>query len=123
MFYSRFNLFFLYVCNGIFFTIFGPTLFWLAYPLGPVLSVLSSDFVVHTLRFYSFKLFVFRNSRKYNVNARSYFLSILPNLVFRLILMRLLYDFYDRTILTMVMAFVSIVVGFISSEYIFKKSI
>ncbi len=109
-----------YLANGIFFTFFGPSVFWLAYPLGPIMSIIVSDSVVHLLRFYSFKAFVFRRKAGFSVTPLGYLLSLLPLLAIRLLIIHSLYYSYDRNSLTILMAVISITLGFVFSASIFK---
>jgi len=111
---------FAYISNGIVFTFIGPSLFWLLYPLGPFLSVLATDSILHTLRFCSFKKIVFRDKSRYNVTFRGYLFSILPEIIIRLFLVDLLYNYLERGILTIVMAIISISLGYIISQTVFK---
>ena len=58
------------------FTILGPALFWLAYPLGPFVAV--AELVVHALRFGIFRKLVFPAQLGYRVSLPRYVLSALP---------------------------------------------
>ncbi len=109
-----------YLANGIFFTLFGPSVFWLAYPLGPIMSLIVSDLVVHFLRFYSFKVFVFRSQAGFSVTPLGYLLSLLPLLLIRLLIIDYLYHTYNRTSLTILLTVISILLGFIFSVSIFR---
>ena len=50
------------------FTILGPALFWLAYPLGPFVAVAVAELVVHALRFGIFRKLVFPAQLGYRVS-------------------------------------------------------
>ena len=64
--------------SGVVFTILGPGLFWLAYPLGPFVAVAVAELLVHALRFAIFRKLVFPAHKGYRVSLPRYVLSALP---------------------------------------------
>ncbi len=118
---SRDGRFVPYLGNGIIFTLLGPTIFWYCYPLGPTFSVLTSDLIIHTLRYKSFRQFVFPKEKGFNVTKRGYLLTQLPTLTLRLASVEVLYYHLGRKSLTIVITLVTIVFGYIMSRLVFKK--
>ena len=109
-----------YTINGIIFTLIGPYVFWMLYPLGPFLSVFTTDFLLHLCRFNSFKYFVFKSSSGYQVTITSYLSVILPVFILRLAIIQIFHPSFSRTILTILLTAITILSGFIFSQIAFK---
>jgi putative flippase GtrA len=107
--------------SGVVFTILGPTLFWLAYPLGPFVAVAMAELLTHALRFITFRRFVFPAKKGYQVSLRRYVVSALPTSLFGLVTVILLRNILDRTMLTLSGTVVAVVVGFVWSRFIYKQ--
>ena len=107
--------------TGVAFTILGPTLFWLAYPLGPFLAVALTELTVHTIRFLTFRAVVFPARKGYDVSLANYVLSALPVSLTGFISVAVLRNRLDRTSLTLAGASIAIAVGFLWSHYIFAR--
>lgn len=107
--------------SGVVFTILGPSLFWLAYPLGPFVAVAVSEVLVHAVRFTTFRAVVFPANRGYRVSLPRYVLSALPVSVTGLLSVALLRNQLDRTALTLATAAIAVVVGFIWSRYVYTR--
>jgi putative flippase GtrA len=107
--------------SGIVFTILGPSLFWLAYPLGPFVAVALSELLVHAVRFATFRAIVFPAHRGYRVSLPRYVLSALPVTLTGLLTVALLHNRLDRTALTLTTAVIAVLVGFIWSRYVYTR--
>ena len=105
--------------TGIVFTILGPGLFWLAYPLGPLRAVALAEITVHTVRFLTFRIVVFPADKGYRVNLRRYALSALPVSLTGLASVALLQNHLDRTTLTLMGTLIAVIVGFLWSRFIY----
>ena len=106
--------------SGIVFTILGPALFWLAYPLGPFVAVAVAELSVHALRFATFRTLVFPAHRGYRVSLLRYVVSALPVSVTGVIVVALLRNRFDRTALTLTGAVIALGVGFLWSRYVYS---
>lgn len=109
--------------SGVVFTILGPALFWLAYPLGPFVAVAIAELGVHSVRFVSFRTLVFPARKGYRVNLPRYVVSALPVTLTGVLLVALLRHKLSRTELTLVGALVSLVVGFVWSRFVYSKPV
>jgi putative flippase GtrA len=109
--------------SGIVFTILGPGLFWLCYPLGPFVAVGIAESVTHVIRFTTFKLFVFPEKKGYRVSLSRYVISALPVSITGIFTVALLRDRLDRTMLTLVGTFIAVIVGFVWSRYIYSRPV
>lgn len=101
------------------FTLLGPGLFWLAYPLGPFRAVALAEMATHTVRFLTFRILVFPAHKGYRVSLRRYVLSALPVSLTGLASVALLQNHLDRTTLTLTGALIAVLVGFLWSRYVF----
>ena len=118
----RFNGSFLRFClTGIVFTLLGPGLFWLAYPLGPFVAVVIAELSVHCIRFFTFRAHVFTVDHGYRVTLSRYVASALPVSFTGFASVALLHQHLNRTTLTMVTASIALVVGFLWSRYVYSR--
>ena len=109
--------------SGVVFTILGPTLFWLAYPLGPFVAVGVAELSVHTLRFATFRKLVFPAHKGYRVSLPRYVVSALPVSLSGVIVVALFRNRLDRTALTLTGAVIALVVGFLWSRYVYSRPV
>jgi putative flippase GtrA len=107
--------------SGVVFTILGPALFWMAYPLGPFVAVAVAELTVHAVRFATFRAVVFPARRGYRVSLSRYVLSALPVSLAGLITVALLRDTLNRTALTLTGALIALVVGFTWSRHVYSQ--
>ena len=113
-----------YSLSGFIFTIVGPVLFWLLYPAGAYLAIASTEMVVHSMRYFTFRLLIFPQERGYRVSPVRYIVSAAPVTLSSFICVALLKDSLNRIALTLCAALVSLVIGFLWSHYIYtRKSI
>ena len=105
--------------SGVFFTTLGPGLLWLSYPLGAFIAVGISEVLAHSLRFVSFRCFVFPASKGYKVTVNRYILSAVPISLANLLTVTLLRNQLDRTTLAFSVALISISVGFLWSRFVY----
>lgn len=108
--------------SGVVFTVLGPSLFWLAYPLGPFVAVAVAELLVHALRFATFRFLVFPTHRGYRVSLQRYILSALPVSLAGMLTVALFRNRLDRTTLTLTGAFIALGVGFLWSRYVYSWS-
>jgi hypothetical protein len=109
--------------TGVVFSILGPALFWLAYPLGPFVAVILAELAVHMVRFQAFRYIVFPANQGYRVNPRRYLAAALPISVAGFVSVALLRHHLGRTSLTLATTAISMAVGFAWSRYIYTKPI
>jgi putative flippase GtrA len=109
--------------TGIVFTILGPGLFWLAYPMGPFRAVALAEITVHTARFVTFRIVVFPARKGYRVNLRRYVLSALPVSLTGLASVALLRNYLDRTTITLIGTLIAVIVGFLWSHFVYALPI
>jgi len=109
--------------SGVVFTILGPALFWLAYPLGPFVAVGVAEVSVHTLRFATFRKLVFPSHKGYRVSLPRYVVSALPVSLSGVIVVALFRNRLDRTALTLTGAVIALVVGFLWSRYVYSRPV
>ena len=109
--------------TGVVFTILGPGLFWLAYPLGPLLAVAMAESAVHTIRFLAYQKVVFPAHKGYRVSPRRYILSALPVSLTGVISVALLRNRLDRTTLTLTSTVIAVVAGFLWSRFVYSMRI
>ena len=64
--------------SGAVFTLLGPTLFWILYPLGPYLAAAMTEAFIHAIRFFTFRRLVFPAQKGYRVSPTRYLVSALP---------------------------------------------
>ena len=109
-----------YLISGVVFTIFGPTLFWVLYPLGAMLGLALSITVAHTARYFVFRVFVFTRNQGYRVSPLRYLISICPAVLAEFLVTSLTYRLFSRTVVVALATVVSICIGYLSSKYIFS---
>ncbi len=107
--------------SGVVFTIFGPTLFWLLYPLGPMLGLAISISIAHTSRYFVFRAFVFTRNQGYRVSPLRYLMSICPAVFAEFLVTSLTHRIFSRTIVVALAAGVAVCIGYLSSKYIFAR--
>jgi putative flippase GtrA len=109
--------------TGVVFTILGPGLFWLAYPLGPFVAVVVAELFTHALRFATFRTLVFPAHKGYRVSLPRYVLSALPVSLTGVIVVALFRNRLDRTTLTLTGAMIALVVGFVWSRFVYSQPV
>jgi hypothetical protein len=112
-----------YGLNGIAFTILGPALFWLAYPMGAFLALGIAEATCHVLRYFSFRFLVFPKSQGYRVSIGRYIISIVPTLTAGAVTVALFKGVIGRTELTALGAATSLIVGYAWSTFVYKQKI
>ena len=118
---SRTHAFLRFGLSGVVFTILGPTLFWLAYPLGPFAAVAVAELSIHSLRFATFRSLVFPSERGYRVSLPRYVLSALPMSLTGVLVVSVFRNSLDRTALALTSALISLMVGFVWSRYVYTR--
>jgi hypothetical protein len=109
--------------TGVGFTILGPSLFWLAYPLGPFVAVAVAELSVHALRFFIFRALVYPEQKGYRVNLPRYVLAALPVTLAGVVSVALFRNRLNRTELAFTGALISLVVGFLWSRYVYSRPV
>jgi putative flippase GtrA len=107
--------------TGVMFTILGPVLFWLAYPLGPLLALVLAELAVHTVRYHTFRTVVFPVDRGYRVSLRRYVVAALPVSLAGFVSVAVFRDRLDRNTLTLTTACIAVVVGFAWSRFAYAR--
>lgn len=120
---SRRHAFLRFGVSGVVFTILGPTLFWLAYPMGPLVAVGVAELSVHVIRFATFRAVVFPAHKGYRVSLPRYVLSALPVSVSGVVVVAVLRDRLDRSTLTFTGALIALLVGFVWSRYVYSQPV
>jgi putative flippase GtrA len=108
-----------YGISGVAFTVIGPSLFWLAYPLGPILAWALAEASCHLLRYTIFRYFVFPRKLGFRVSVPRYLTSMMPTTLSTLALVGSLGQVLSRNTLSLFAAIVSATVGFWWSHYIY----
>jgi hypothetical protein len=106
--------------SGFFFTILGPLMFWLIYPLGAIQAVVISEGTLHTIRFMTFRRFIFPAHKGYNVTKTRYVMACMPITAMSITLVALLSHRLDRATLTLTTSTITIIAGFLWSRYVYK---
>jgi hypothetical protein len=112
-----------YGLNGIAFTILGPALFWLAYPMGAFIALGIAEATCHVLRYFSFRFLVFPKSQGYQVSIGRYIISIVPTLTAGAVTVALFKGVIGRTELTVLGAATSLIVGYAWSTFLYKQKV
>jgi putative flippase GtrA len=120
---QRQNVFTRFFLSGVLFTILGPCLFWLAYPLGPFLAVAMAELAVHSVRFITFRSLVFPAHLGYRVSLPRYVISALPVTLAGFASVALLQQRLDRTSLTLITTANAVVVGFLWSRFVYSRPV
>jgi hypothetical protein len=118
---ARQNIFTRFLLSGIAFTILGPCLFWIAYPIGPFLAAALAEVTVHAVRFLAFRTIVFPANMGYVVSFPRYLVSALPLTLAGFTSVALFGHALDRTALTLVSALISVVIGFLWSRFVYSQ--
>ena len=111
-----------YGLSGIVFTILGPTIFWLAFPLGAFVALGIAEATCHILRYFSFRLLVFPKSKGYHVTIPRYIISIVPTFLAGVTTVAVFKQVIGRTELTVLGAVISVTVGYAWSTFVYKQS-
>lgn len=107
--------------SGAIFTLLGPGLFWLTYPLGPYAALLIAEICTHSIRFFAFRTVIFPAKSGYHVTPLRYAVSALPLTVIGFASVGLLKNTLGRTSLTLVSTLITLTVGFTWSRLVYKK--
>lgn len=111
-----------YALSGVFFTIFGATIYWTLYPLGPFLSILITEATVHTVRYLTFRYLVFTSYRGFVVNPFRYIIVVIPASLVAFISVILFSPLLGRAASTVFVVSISFVVGFFWGKRVFTDS-
>ena len=104
------------LCGGVF-SVVGPLVFWLLYPLGPFAAVLLTEAIMHLARYRAFKI-LFRKSDGYKVLPGRYVASITPVVLANVAASSLLYRHVGREVLIVICTLTSMTVGFLWTIHI-----
>ena len=109
-----------FIASGLVFTILGPGLFWLGYPLGPFIALAIAETTVHIARLMAFKMIVFPAHKGYRVNLGRYVTTALPVSLTGLAIVATLRNKVDRNSLTLIGSIVSMSIGFVWNRFIYS---
>ena len=112
-----------YLISGIGFTAFGPTVFWLLYPVGATKAIVIAELVIHSIRYTVFKLYVFRGRDGYEVTLIKYILSTIPVVLVTVLTVVIFQRWVGREYLTILTTIMSAALGFLVSKGIYKRSL
>ena len=108
-----------YIFSGFLFTVLGPLVFLIATQFfSNLLAILISEILNHTLRYFSYKYFIFS---RFNTTPRTYIISIFPNFLFNTCLVVFLSDFLEPKFIAILMAIFSASFGYLWSVFTLKK--
>jgi hypothetical protein len=110
-----------YGLSGLVFTLLGPGIFWLAYPAGPFLALAIAEGSCHVLRYLSFRHFVFPRSHGFHVSVPRYIVAAIPTALIGIVVVALFRNLLGRTTLTLLVALISVSVGFLWSRFVYKQ--
>ena len=110
-----------YGLSGVFFTLLGPGIFWLAYPAGPFLALAIAEGSCHVLRYLSFRHLVFPRSHGFHVSVPRYIVAAIPTTLTGIVVVAMFRNLLGRTTLTLLVALFSVSVGFLWSRFVYKQ--
>ena len=117
---KNYKAFLRYTLTGIGFTVMALTIFWVAYPLGPLLAAFITEAVVHVVRFITFRTVTFPARKGYRVSFCRYILSTLPVSLTGFACVALMRNLLDRTSLVVTTTLIGMIAGFIWSRFIYS---
>ena len=109
-----------YMSSGVIFTVLGPGIFWSAYPMGPIVAAVLAETVSHTIRYFTFKCYVFAADKGYRVTLSRYFRATAPVSVLVFITVLMLESALPRGALTAAVTLVGVTTGFAWSKYVYR---
>ncbi len=107
--------------SGVVFTVLGPCLFWLAYPLGPFLALAIAEVSCHILRYLSFRHLVFPRGHGFHVSVPRYIVAAIPTTLTSIVVVALFRNVVGRTTLTLIGTLLSVSIGFLWSRFVYKQ--
>jgi hypothetical protein len=110
-----------YGLSGVVFTLLGPGILWLAYPIGPFLALGIAEVSCHVLRYLSFRHFVFPIGHGFHVSVPRYIATAIPTTLANVLLVVIFRNLVGRTSLTILIALFSVSVGFLWSRFVYKQ--
>ena len=91
--------------------------------MGPFLAATLAEVAIHSVRFFTFRSFVFPAAMGYHVSIPRYLVSALPLTLTGFVSVALFRTVLDRTALTLVSAFISVVVSFLWSRFVYSQPV
>ena len=109
-----------YVLSGSFFSILGPLFFlFISNILQSNLAILFSEFILHVLRFFSFKYFIFHNTSR-NKSKRKYIFSTAPTILTNILLVNILEAHIKPRDIAIIIGLMSISIGYIWTKHCYR---
>jgi hypothetical protein len=102
-----------YGLGGVFFTILGPGISWLAYPAGPLLALATAEGSCHILRFLTFRYIVFTRGNGFRGSLPSYIVAAIPTTFTNIVMVALFKNQLGHTTIAFLVAAMSVSVGFL----------
>jgi hypothetical protein len=106
-----------YLIGGAFFTLLGPSVFWLLYPAGPLVAALLTEISCHTIRYLCFKHFIYPVNKGFRVTVLRYIGSVIPVSLLGLTAITILSSYLNRLQLTAMLLTMSIALGIIINSF------
>ena len=99
----------------------GAALYWVIYPIGALISIIIAESLAHSIRFFTFKYYIFPAIDGYEVTAKKYLLTITPASLASLLITTLFGEALGRSLSTITIVSVSFSVGLLGGATIFRK--
>mgnify|MGYP006279774801 CR=1 FL=1 len=109
-----------YGTSGLFFSILGPGIFWICYPVGRLKALIIAELTVHVVRYWLFRSVVFPEQKGYRVSPTRYIVSIVPASAAAGAVVLLTVNVLDRAGTTLASALLALIVGFIWSRLVYS---
>jgi hypothetical protein len=110
-----------YGINGIVFTVLGPLLFWILYPVGAVMAWAITESSCHLLRYLSFRHLVFPRSRGYTVSPLRYIAAAAPTALIGFTVVALLKTALERNALVALTTATTMVAGYLINQICYQR--
>ena len=110
-----------YLASGVFFTLVGPSVFWLLYPFGPLAAALLTEISCHTIRYLSFKYLIYPAKQGFNVTVLRYIGSVIPVSLLGLVIVSILASRLNRLQLTYALLAISIALSIVINSFVYSS--
>lgn len=111
-----------YIVAGACFTLLGPFLFWILYPIGAIIAYLCTECTVHLIRFTCYHYYVYPSSRPLSKSFQLYLVAILPVSILGFLYVKVLSGYLSRETLVLSGLFAGIAMGFLWSRWLYNSN-